>query len=100
MHALHRRATRVGTFEVCVPTLVHYGLRTFIIMQVLDCQLLFLGNRNTELAVPLLFWQVNCIKIGGHVALLSGPTVYSINCAPTAFTFYGKYIVHAHLHSS
>ena len=36
-----------------------------------------MANRNVELAVPLLLWPVNCIKIGGHVALLSGPTVYS-----------------------
>ena len=44
-------------------------------------QLPFLANRNAELAVPPLFWPVNCIKIGGHVALLSGPTVYSLYCA-------------------
>ena len=36
----------------------------------------FLANRNDELAVPPLFWPVNCIKIGGHVALLGGPTLY------------------------
>ena len=35
------------------------------------CQLPFLANRNAKLAVPPLFWPVNCIKIGGHVALLS-----------------------------
>ena len=47
------------------------------IMQVLASQLPFLANRNAELAVPPLFWPDNCIKIGGHVALLSGPTVYT-----------------------
>ena len=47
-------------------------------MQVLASQLPFLANRNAELAVPPLFWPVNCIKIGGHVALLSGPTVYTL----------------------
>ena len=26
------------------------------------------------------FWPVNCIEIGGHVALLRGPTVCSIYC--------------------
>ena len=50
------------------------------IMQVLASQLPSLANRNAELAVPPLFWPVNCIKIGGHVVLLSGPTVYSLYC--------------------
>ena len=49
-------------------------------MQVLASQLHFLANRNAGLASPPLFWPVNCIKIGGHVALLSGPTVYSLYC--------------------
>ena len=49
-------------------------------MQVLASQLPFLANRNAELAVPPLFWPVNCIKIRRNVALLSGPTVYSIYC--------------------
>ena len=40
-----------------------------------------LANENAELAIPPLFWPVNCIKIGGHVALLSDPTVYSLYCA-------------------
>ena len=46
------------------------------IMQVLASQLHFLANRNAELAVPPLFWPVNCIKIEGHVALLSCPSIY------------------------
>ena len=50
-------------------------------MQVLASQLHFLVNTNAELAIPPLFWPVNCIKIGGHVALLSDPTVYSLYCA-------------------
>ena len=50
------------------------------IMQVLASQLPFLANRNAELAVPPLFWPDNCIKIGGHVALLSSPTVYTLYC--------------------
>ena len=74
---INRKATRVGTFEVCVST--HVSLRMFI-MQVLASQLPFLANRNAELAVPPLFWPDNCIKIGGHVALLSGPTVYTLYC--------------------
>ena len=74
---INRKATRVGTFEVCVST--HVSLRMFI-MQVLASQLPSLANRNAELAVPPLFWPVNCIKIGGHVALLSGATVYSLYC--------------------
>ena len=74
---INRKATRVGTLEVCVST--HVSLRMFI-MQVLASQLPFLANRNAELAVPPLFWPDNCIKIGGHVALLSGPTVYTLYC--------------------
>ena len=50
-------------------------------MQVLASQLHFLANKNAELAIPPLFWPVNCIKIGGHVALLSDSTVYSLYCA-------------------
>ena len=76
---IYRRVTRVGTFEVSVPT--HVALRMFI-MQVLASQLHFLANRNAGLAIPPLFWPVNCIKLGGHVLLLSGPTVYSLYCAP------------------
>ena len=74
---INSRVTRVGTFEVCVPT--HVALRMFI-MQVLASQLNFLANKNAELATPPLFWPVNCIKIGEHVALLSNPTVYSLYC--------------------
>ena len=74
---INRKATRVGTFEVCVST--HVSLRIFI-MQVLASQLPFLANRNAELAVLPLFWPDNCIKIGGHVALLSGPAVYTLYC--------------------
>ncbi len=50
-------------------------------MQVLVSQWHFLANRNAELAVPPLFWPVNSIRIGGHVALLSCPSIY--------FLFYG-----------
>ena len=74
---INSRVTRVGTFEVRVPT--HVALRMFI-MQVLASQLHFLANKNAELAIPPLFWPVNCIKTGGHVALLSDPTVYSLYC--------------------
>ena len=49
-------------------------------MQVLASQLHFLVNRNAGLSIPPLFWLVNCIKIGGHVALPSGPTVHSLYC--------------------
>ena len=75
---INRKVTRVGTFEVSVPA--HVALRMFI-MQVLASQLHFRANRNAGLAIPPLLWPVNCIKIGGHVALLSGPTVYSLYCA-------------------
>ena len=47
-------------------------------MQVLASQLPFLTNGNAELAVPPL---LSCIKIGRHVALLNGPTVYLLHCA-------------------
>ena len=49
-------------------------------MQVLASQLHFQANRNAELAIPPLFWPVNCIKRGGQVVLLSDPTVYSLYC--------------------
>ena len=57
---INRKATRVGTFEVCVST--HVSLRMFI-MQVLASQLPFLANRNAELAVPPLFWPDTCISL-------------------------------------
>ena len=50
-------------------------------MQVLASQLLFLANRNAGQAILPLCWPVNCIKIGGHVALLSDPTVNCFYCA-------------------
>ena len=37
-------------------------------------------NRNAGQAIPPLFWPVNCIKIGGHVALLSDLTVNCLYC--------------------
>ena len=49
-------------------------------MQVLARQLLFLANRNAGQAIPPLCWPVNCIKIGGRVALVSDPTVYCLYC--------------------
>ena len=49
-------------------------------MQVLASQLHFLANRNAGQAIPPLFWPVNCMKIGGHVALLSDPTVNCLYC--------------------
>ena len=48
----------------------------------LASQLPFPANRNAELAFLPLFWPVNCIKIGGHVALPSGPTGYLLYCVP------------------
>ena len=81
---INRRATRVGTFEVCVST--HVALRMFI-MQVLASQLSFLANRNAEPVVPPLFWPVNCIKIGRHVALLSGPSVYVYSVDMSGYKF-------------
>ena len=49
---INRRATRDGTFVVCVPT--HVALRIFII-HILASQMHFPANRNAELAVPPLF---------------------------------------------
>ena len=48
------------------------------IMQVLASQFPFLTNRTAELADPPLLRPVNSIKIGGHVAHLSGLNVYSL----------------------
>ena len=64
-------ATQVRTSEFCV--LTHAALHHMFIMQLLACQLPFLASRKLELAVPPLMWAVNCIKIGGHVVLMSGP---------------------------
>ena len=58
-------------------------------MQVLASQLHILANKNAELP---LFWPVNCIKIGGHVALLSDPTVYCPYCVGTLPILYTSYI--------
>ena len=54
--------------HACLITHVHYAGSGLSIA--------FSANRNAEQAVPPLFWPVNCIKIGRHVALLSGPSVY------------------------
>ena len=70
---INRRTTQVGTFKFSV--FMHVALRMFI-MQVLATQLHFLANRNAELAVPPLFWPVNCIKIGG---MLGSRAVYIPN---------------------
>ena len=56
-------------------SLCPHACRMFI-MQVLVSQLHFLANQNAGLAIPSLFWPVNCIQIGGHVALLNGFTVH------------------------
>ena len=69
---INRKATRVGTFEVCVATYV--PLRMFI-MQVLASQLHFLTNRNAELAVPPLHKNR-----GKYVALLNSLTIYTLYC--------------------
>ena len=47
-------------------------LRMFI-MHILK-SVAFSVKKYTKLAVLSLFWPVNCIKIEGHVALLSGPS--------------------------
>ena len=57
------------------------------IMQVLASQLHFQANRNAELGIPPLFWPVNYIKIGGHVALLNDPTVYPLYCGMVSNMF-------------
>ena len=62
-----------------------------LVWKVLASQLHFLAQRNVELAAALLFWPLNCVKIGslladailvgGHVALLSGSSVCFLFCA-------------------
>ena len=84
---INSRVTQVGTFEVGVPT--HVALRMFI-MEVLASQLHFLANKNAELPIPPLFWPVNCIEIGGHVALLSDPTVYSLYCVSAQYEYFKR----------
>ena len=74
---MNSRATRVGTFEVDVPTHVTLRIRHYAGS---TSQLYFLAKRNADLTVPPLLWPVNCIKTGGHVELPSGPTVQSLYC--------------------
>ena len=79
---INRKVTRIKTFEVYVA--MHVALCMFI-MLVLASQLLSgQSHRNAGLAIPPLFWPVHGIKIWGHVALLSGPTVHSLCCAYVA----------------
>ena len=68
-------------------------------MQVLASQLHFLANRNAGLAIPPLFWPVDCIKIGGHVVQLSGPTVYSLYCALDIFSYSPSWLL-VNLHAT
>ena len=66
------------TLKFVSPRMSHYACSLcMFIMQVLASQLHFLANKNAELAILPLFWPV---KIGGDVALLSYPTVYSLYC--------------------
>ena len=58
-------------------------------MQVLTIQLHFLADRNAEQTVPPLIWPINCIKIGRHVALLSGPAVVTPYSVVGVFTVFG-----------
>ena len=60
------------------------------IMQVLASQMLFLANRNAGQAISPLFWPVNCIKIGGHVALQSDPTVNCLYCVKSLIVEYNS----------
>ena len=69
---LKRRATRVGNFEVFVPGIVHVHYVSS------GQSIAFFADENAELAVPPLFWPVNCINIGGQVALPTSPTFYSL----------------------
>ena len=64
--------TRVGTFEVCVPT--HVTFRVIMQPGPGQTMLQFLANKSAELAVPQFFGPENCIK--RHVELLSGPSSY------------------------
>ena len=57
------------------PCVAAYVALRMLIMHVLSSQLPFLANRNAEVAIIL---ASESHKIGGHVALLSCPTVYSL----------------------
>ena len=69
--------TGVKTFEVC-PCIGHI---THVHYADSGQSIAFLANRNAELDLPPLLWPVNCIKLRGHVALLSSHTVYIPYCA-------------------
>ena len=94
-YKINRKVTRVGTFEVYVPTHValrmfHYACFITHVYYAGSGQLHFLAKRNAGIAIPPLLWPVNCIKIGKHVVLLSGPTVHSLFCGqrPDLFSKY------------
>ena len=88
---INRKVTRVCSFEVCVPA--HVALRMFI-MQVLASQLHYLANRNAELAISPLFWSIKCIKICGHAALLSDPTIHSLYSGVVSFMLILQFLIH------
>ena len=60
---MNRRSTRVGIFEVCAHRMSHVALRKFI-MQVLASHFHLLANRNADLTVSPLLWQVNGVCVG------------------------------------
>ena len=76
----YRKMWKIQSCEVCDFCTVLYYAR-FCIIIVFCISLHFLAKRDDELAFPPLFWSVSCIKIGGHVALLSCLSIY--------FLFYG-----------
>ena len=76
---LYRRAAFVGTFNL--PVLAHIALRN-LLSPVTGNQLHVFINKHALLAGCSGFWPVNCTNLHkkwGHIARLSGPSVYSIS---------------------
>ena len=80
---IYRRATRVGTYEVCVAA--HIALRMLSrrcppLLQQDKCMLISItANKHAVLAGCSAFWPDTAYflhKKGRHVAPLSGPSVY------------------------
>ena len=46
-----------------------------------------------NMAVPPFLWPINCLKIGGHDELLSGPAVYALHVKKHCLILKGSRII-------
>ena len=69
VHTVSYTKNKMSFIRLCMCTYVHYYIH-----YVGTGQSIAFSGQNAILAIPPLVWPVNCIKIGGHVALLSVST--------------------------